>query len=176
MNNQEIYISHKKVTRIPMTHQQYNDYRGWVLPANEDGSDEGYLVEYLDGGKPNHPDHEGYISWSPKEQFDNGYKKVPSNFMERVIDEKRDLDEKAKALSHFIGHSDAFETLDPAEQERLKAQNDLMWQYSEVLGDRIKAFNLISECGCRFESVDSNAILLCEACSELPCHNRGKSA
>lgn len=70
-----IFVSHKEVTRTPMTRQEYNDYRGWVLPADERdmGSDEGYLVEYLDGGKPNHPAHEGYISWSPKAQFDAGY-------------------------------------------------------------------------------------------------------
>lgn len=30
--------------------------------------------------------------------------------------------------------------LDAAEQERLKEQNDVMWQYSEILGARIAAF------------------------------------
>lgn len=52
----------------------YSVYRGWELPSDENCGDEGYLVEYLDGGEPNHPDHKGYISWSPKGQFDNGYK------------------------------------------------------------------------------------------------------
>lgn len=28
----------------------------------------------------------------------------------------------------------------------------------------------ISDCGCKFESLRSNAIILCDACSELPCH------
>lgn len=59
---------------------------------------------------------------------------------QRVVDEKTELDTKASALSQFIGHSPIFETLDAAEQERLKVQNDLMWQYSEVLGARIAAF------------------------------------
>lgn len=54
-----------------MTRLTYNDYRGWALPAGENGDDAGYLVEYTDGGAPNHPDHTGYISWSPKAQFDN---------------------------------------------------------------------------------------------------------
>ena len=57
-----------------MTRAAYNDYRVWVLPANEDNNDEGYLVEYTDGGKPNDARHDGYISWSPKEQFDNAYR------------------------------------------------------------------------------------------------------
>ena len=59
---------------------------------------------------------------------------------QRVVDEKIELDKKATALSDFIGHSPIFETLDPAEQERLKMQNDVMWQYSEILGARIAAF------------------------------------
>lgn len=59
---------------------------------------------------------------------------------QRVIDEKNALDDKATKLSAFIGKNPLFEKLDAAEQERLKIQNDLMWQYSEVLGQRIAAF------------------------------------
>lgn len=70
------YIGTKMVKATPMTRQDYNTYRGWELPADENGADEGYLVEYLDGGKPNHPDHHGYISWSPKEQFDGAYDSI----------------------------------------------------------------------------------------------------
>lgn len=58
----------------------------------------------------------------------------------RVVAEKEDLDTRSRALSHFIGHSPVFETLDGEERERLKVQNDLMWQLSEVLGARIAAF------------------------------------
>lgn len=68
------FIGTKVVTATPMNRQQYNDYRDWPLPDDEDGTDEGYLVEYQDGGKPNHPDHTGYISWSPKAQFDAAYR------------------------------------------------------------------------------------------------------
>ena len=59
---------------------------------------------------------------------------------QRVVDEKSELDKKAMALSNFIGKSHVFETLDQAEQERLKEQNEVMWQYSEILGARIAAF------------------------------------
>lgn len=68
------FIGLKLVIAVAMTRLAYNEYRGWQLPANEDGADDGYLVEYLDGGKPNHPNHVGYISWSPKEQFDRAYR------------------------------------------------------------------------------------------------------
>ena len=68
------FIGVKLIAAIAMTRLAYNDYRGWQLPADEDGADDGYLVEYLDGGKPNHPDHAGYISWSPTEQFNAAYR------------------------------------------------------------------------------------------------------
>ena len=63
-----------------------------------------------------------------------------SPHQERVVAEKAELDEKARKLSGFIGNSSVVPTLDPAEQERLREQNDVMWQYSEILGRRIAAF------------------------------------
>lgn len=34
---------------------------------------------------------------------------------------------------------------------------------------------LLANCGCKFENNQSNSVILCEACSLLPCHNqRGK--
>lgn len=68
------YIGTKVIQARPMSRGEYNLYRNWSLPLDENGDDEGYLVEYLDGGKSNHPDHVGYISWSPKEQFENAYR------------------------------------------------------------------------------------------------------
>lgn len=59
---------------------------------------------------------------------------------QRVIEEKRELDAKATALSNFIGLNKTFGTLDATEQERLREQCEIMWQYSEILGARIAAF------------------------------------
>ena len=64
------YRCSKKVEARPMTRQAYNDLRGWYLPSNENGADEGYLVEELDTSSPNHTDFLGYISWSPKAVFE----------------------------------------------------------------------------------------------------------
>ena len=68
-------IGTKAVNAKPMTRQEYNDFRGWQLPENENGADEGYLVEYQDG-EPNTTEYKGYVSWSPKAQFDNAYQDV----------------------------------------------------------------------------------------------------
>lgn len=59
---------------------------------------------------------------------------------QRVIDEKNELDNKATMLSDFIGNNPLFGNLDAGEQERMKEQNDIMWQYSEVLANRISHF------------------------------------
>ena len=67
------YKCHKVVAATKMNRVDYNNYRGWKLPENECGSDEGYLIEYIDSKDSNHENHEGYISWSPKEVFESGY-------------------------------------------------------------------------------------------------------
>ena len=73
---QKTYIGTKIIRALPMTRQEYNDYRGWQLPADENGDDEGYLVEYVDGGPANDPRHDGYISWSPSDVFKRAYRSV----------------------------------------------------------------------------------------------------
>jgi hypothetical protein len=67
------YIGVKLINAKPMTRAAYNEFRGWQLPANENGDDEGFLVEYLDGGKANTDLYAGYVSWSPAEVFHNAY-------------------------------------------------------------------------------------------------------
>ena len=70
----ERYIGTKIINARAMTLGDYNTLRGWVLPDNENPDEQGFLVEYTDGGKPCHPDFKGYISWSPRAQFDGAYR------------------------------------------------------------------------------------------------------
>lgn len=70
------FIGTKLIEATLMTRAEYNTYRGWALPDNENGADEGFLVEYLDGGMANDPRHKGYISWSPAEVFNNSYRLI----------------------------------------------------------------------------------------------------
>lgn len=67
------YLGVKLIHAKPMTRADYNTFRGWELPANENGADEGYLVEYLDGGQANTKEYTGYVSWSPKDVFERAY-------------------------------------------------------------------------------------------------------
>ena len=70
------YLGTKLINATFMNRADYNKFRGWQLPPDEDGADDGYLVEYLDGGKPNVPTHAGYVSWSPADQFETAYRKT----------------------------------------------------------------------------------------------------
>lgn len=70
----KLYLGTKALWAIPMNRGDYNEYRGWETPEDEDTDEEGMLVEYTCGGEPNHPKHDGYISWSPLDVFDNTYR------------------------------------------------------------------------------------------------------
>lgn len=61
------------------------------------------------------------------------------SYKQRIVEEKTELDIKANKLSDFIGNNLLFDDLEADEQERLKMQNDIMWQYSEILGKRLTA-------------------------------------
>lgn len=72
----QLYLGTKLIKARTMNRAEYNEYRGWELPEDENGEDKGYLVEYLDGGESNHPNHQGYISWSPEGVFLKAYQNV----------------------------------------------------------------------------------------------------
>lgn len=68
------YIGVKEINAKPMKRAVYNVARGWTLPADENGDDDGYLVEYIDGGQANTTAYAGYVSWSPSDVFERAYK------------------------------------------------------------------------------------------------------
>lgn len=71
------YIGTKVIKARPMTRAEYNKYRNWGLPADENGDDAGYLVGSPDkdgefsGSLESGCDH---IAWLPTDQFDAIYK------------------------------------------------------------------------------------------------------
>jgi hypothetical protein len=75
------HIGLKNIMATPITRGDYNKYRGWQLPLDELYADEGYLIEYepRPGEESNVKGHEGYVSWSPKQVFDDAYHNVKGN-------------------------------------------------------------------------------------------------
>lgn len=59
------YIGTKIIKAEPMTRGDYNKYRGWQIPVDEEPTEKGYLVKYSDG----------YESWTPLKQFEEAYRR-----------------------------------------------------------------------------------------------------
>lgn len=82
------YTGTKTLLAWPMTRGEYNAYRGWTVPQDENPEDPGYLVEYTDNPTtPNHPDHANYISWFPASIFEGIYKPVEEPVAHSRIEE-----------------------------------------------------------------------------------------
>lgn len=133
-----LYIGTKTVHATPMTRLAYNDYRSWTLPADENGDDAGFLVEYVDGGKSNDSRHVGYISWSPADVFERSYKAI-GTFQDRVRAERAELAVKVDKLGDFLTSPSAGE-IDLGELVRLTNQSRIMQDYLAVLDQRIAFF------------------------------------
>ncbi|AUR89360.1 hypothetical protein NVP1122B_69 [Vibrio phage 1.122.B._10N.286.46.F8] len=133
----KLYRSHKLALATPMNRIDYNIYRGWELPSNENGSDEGYLVEYLDSGEPNHPEHKGYISWSPKGVFDSGHSEEREDLKGRLIKESECLEDKINNLGIMLNKGKP-DFIDTKHWELMVNQHVYMFSYHEILIKRIK--------------------------------------
>ena len=147
------YTGVKEILAKPMNRKEYNDYRGWELPSDENGEDEGFLVEYIQSETSpnvNHSDHKGYISWSPKDVFEESY--IDTNVdlevkgydfqphQMRVWEEFDNLNVKCSALSDFTDTDFFKESIDLEEQKKLKQQLIVMKAYRSILTDRINNF------------------------------------
>lgn len=129
------YIGTKIVKAKPMNRLEYNQLRGWELPADENGSDEGMLVEYMDGGKANHPDFSGYISWSPKDVFERSYHLFREDtWLERLETERNELNTKVTLLTKALDEHKVPEL----QRGILTIQLDFMKGYLDILDTRLK--------------------------------------
>jgi hypothetical protein len=139
-----VYTGSKIIKARPMTRAEYNDYRGWDVPDSEDGDETGFLVEYVDGGEPNHPDHTGYISWSPTSVFETAYTVVGTendlagieSFKLRMKAELSALRENIAKLNTFI-QSPSYKHASIPTRELLKSQLLAMLTYAAILESRL---------------------------------------
>lgn len=130
------YTGTKTIRATPMTRIEYNALRGWPLPADENGADAGYLVEYTDGGKPNMPGFAGYVSWSPADVFERSYKQSDS-WLDRLRIERDELKAKLEKLYAYI-ETPAFGALAEEDAMLLLDQRNAMDGYLEILTVRIE--------------------------------------
>lgn len=134
--NSKTYTGTKALRAWPATRGEYNAYRGWSIPADEDAHERGYLVEYIDVGKANHPNHAGYISWSSSYAFENAYvEDIPQDWRTRLFAEGVDAASRLVKLDDFIA-SPGFNGLDPVDQELLALEAQCLTTYVDILARR----------------------------------------
>jgi hypothetical protein len=134
------YIGTKQINAKPMNRLDYNVFRGWELPADENGADDGYLVEYADGGQANTEEYSGYVSWSPKDVFERAYK--PNNtFEDRLQIEHSDTLNRVTTLCTYLA-SEHFNTLDPVTKDLLITQFSAMQTYVLTMESRMNVIEL----------------------------------
>ncbi len=143
----EVYIGTKVIHAKPMHRLYYNDLRGWEVPDDENPLDEGYIVEYTDGGQANVSGFDGYVSWSPKDVFEKSYKAVVDNppgvanpkvetYLDRLKVEYSELKERLTKLDAFL-REPQFNTLSRQDQDLMLSQGIYMGEYLLILEARL---------------------------------------
>ena len=128
------YIGTKEVRATPMNRGDYNALRGWQVPENENPDDDGYLVVYPNG-ESNVDGFDGYVSWSPKKQFDDVYY-IAETFKDRLTIEYAQLEERLGKMRVFI-QSERFQNLDEEYRNLFVEQGKAMASYLSILNIRI---------------------------------------
>lgn len=118
------YIGTKTIKAMPLAKSEAEKSLNRKL-TGATGGEEGYLVEYQDG----------YMSWSPKETFEEAYK-IADTYFDRMRIEYADLKERILKLHAFL-MSEEFRELNKDKQEKLENQYSAMSAYIGFLGQRI---------------------------------------
>lgn len=108
------YVFRKTVKASPMSKLEYAKLMRNPEPYEDEP---GYIVIYEDG----------YISWSPKEAFEKGYR-LSETFIDRLKIEMDDLEEKSEKLEDFLTSSKS-EGLDQMQRNLLGVQLSAMIAY-----------------------------------------------
>lgn len=130
------YLGTKEVSAKPMTRGEYNDYRGWQIPENEDPNEQGYLIEYQDGGKSKDSRHAGYISWSPADVFNRAYAPIDT-WLDRVKLEQERVQKDLSALDKTLDVERKPDFITDEQWSFMTRQQFHMRQYNQILKDRI---------------------------------------
>lgn len=143
--NGKTYVGTKVIHATPMNRLAYNELRGWTLPEDENGEDEGYLVEYTDSeGQTGIFD--GYISWSPKDVFERAYQPMDIHgegsqggltWKDRLEIEVEEVEERHTKLGEFLDGK-LFKSLPENAQNLLLGQYDSMCSYLAILKLRLQ--------------------------------------
>lgn len=141
---QKTYVGTKVIHAQPMNRAAYNYLRGWTVPEDENGEDEGFLVEYPDQ-PANTTTYQGYVSWSPTEVFMAAYQPMDitgegsqggQTWRDRLVIEKDELLERLDKLTTFLA-GPLFKALPEDQQVLMNGQMAAMSSYLAILKLRL---------------------------------------
>ena len=123
------YRASYSVRAVPMTRVEYNDFRGWLVPHQENPQDKGFLVIRED--QPSNVEGvNGYVSWLPEGVFNDTYQQT-NTYVDRLIIEHDELEERLGKLKDFLPNADE------ATREVLSRQAVAMEGYLSILKERL---------------------------------------
>lgn len=129
-----LYVTNPQlVDAYRSTRQEYNDHRGWTLPADENGDDAGFRVVDLEAGHTN---------WFPEDVFRSRHTRIagaqPGELPHviRVRAELAELEGRLVKLRKYLD-SDQSRNLAFEDLQLLRAQRMAMEAYKEILYRRL---------------------------------------
>lgn len=137
------YINVEQVEAKKMTRGDYNNYRGWSVPTDENPADEGYLVKHSDN----------YVNWIAKNEFEKTYNvvgvsslndsallMVSTDYKDRFIAEYIQLETRIEGLETMLNNWDkVLLTFIPScPRSTYNLQLEYMKKYLAVLEARAK--------------------------------------
>lgn len=129
-----LYVTNPQlVDAYRSTRQEYNDHRGWTLPADENGDDAGFRVVDLETGHTN---------WFPEDAFRSRHTRIagaqPGELphVTRVRAELAELEGRLAKLKKYLD-SDQSRNVAFEDLQLLRAQRMAMEAYKEILYRRL---------------------------------------
>ena len=123
------YVGTKEVKALPMTMGEAYDeglLQAGRVPKATERDNPGYKVLYIDG----------YVSWSPKEPFEQAYR-LNDSLKDKLSIEKEDLKNRYIKISLLIQSDQFKEIKDKEQKDLLIRQHSVMKDYLNVLSERI---------------------------------------
>lgn len=141
-----------------MTRGEYNQMRGWTLPANENADDPGYLVQEI-GQPENVEGYKGYCSWQPKEKLESISMDVElpywifnigNGVLDRLAIDYAELHARMTKLERFLNSTETLLvpldqlTLMKVQQSTMQALYDILRMRTSMILEAINKQNTTS--------------------------------
>lgn len=122
MSETTLYGAASVCSAVPMTRGEYNAYRGWSMPPDEQPDEPGYLRSLAEDPS--------YATWTPKHIFDKSFKSLSDGVSYGVAVDLL-LSQKGTEIRHTSWHPQEFVML----VDSSKIQSAMGYGFGEYIGE-----------------------------------------